>query len=159
MNSPIVAFVLASIFIIALLAKEKKTIDISYLLPVFATLFMTAKYMRIAFHLVFCTIMLIWKFLYDTEDGTWFDGLPVINIGSMLPTIVVSCCIVAMLIFQPIKTIYTSEDDGSGMSKELLSAIHELAPERMYNDYNTGGFLIYNGLQSFIDSRADLFPD
>jgi hypothetical protein len=28
----------------------------------------------------------------------------------------------------------------------------------MYTTYNDGGYLIYHGYQSFIDSRADLFP-
>ena len=31
--------------------------------------------------------------------------------------------------------------------------------KRLYNDYNTGGMLIYYSIPVFIDSRADLYPE
>jgi hypothetical protein len=44
----------------------------------------------------------------------------------------------------------------NGSVKEFLA---DKQFKRMYNMYDTGGFLIYEGFQSFIDSRADLFTD
>ncbi|MCX7681693.1 MAG: hypothetical protein N2508_06995 [Anaerolineae bacterium] len=36
---------------------------------------------------------------------------------------------------------------------------HGLAGKRMYNSYNWGGYLIWNGLPVFIDGRADVYGD
>lgn len=45
------------------------------------------------------------------------------------------------------------------ISQELLDAMDEYSVERMFSPYDTGGFLIYHGRQSFVDSRGDLFSD
>ena len=41
------------------------------------------------------------------------------------------------------------------MANEIKSGHYK----RLYNDYNTGGMLIYYGIPVFIDSRADLYPE
>lgn len=39
----------------------------------------------------------------------------------------------------------------------LIDTIKELKPKRLYNDYNIGGYLIYNEIDVFIDGRADAY--
>lgn len=42
-------------------------------------------------------------------------------------------------------------------SDEMIAYIKEDAPERIFNDYNTGESLIYNDISVFFDARADLY--
>ena len=43
------------------------------------------------------------------------------------------------------------------LSDEAVGAIKRYNPKRPYNSYNLGGELIYNGIDVFIDGRADLY--
>ena len=143
-----------------LLREERKTFELRYLLPVLATLLMTGKYVRIEPYLTLCTLMLIWHVLH-TAFGSWIpkklNSVRVKRITALLATLSV-----AMIGFVAAVTSdrLVNHDSRSGdpLSQGLLEAIDELQPERMYTTYNDGGYLIYHGYQSFIDSRADLFP-
>ena len=42
-------------------------------------------------------------------------------------------------------------------SDNLIEEIKELQPERLFNTYNTGGYLVYKGVDVFIDGRADIY--
>ena len=143
-----------------LLREERKPIELSYLLPVLATLFMTGKYVRIEPYLILCSLMLIWHVLH-TAFGTWIpkklNSVRVKRITALLATISA-----AMIFFSAAVTsdkfVNHESRAGDPLPQGLLKAIDELQPERMYTTYNDGGYLIYHGYQSFIDSRADLFP-
>ena len=43
------------------------------------------------------------------------------------------------------------------LDNEVISIIKKEAPERLYNFYDYGGELVYNGILVFIDGRADLY--
>ncbi len=43
------------------------------------------------------------------------------------------------------------------MSKQAIEVVRQENPQRLYNDYDLGGELIYNDIKVFFDSRADLF--
>ena len=43
------------------------------------------------------------------------------------------------------------------ISDKMIEAVKELNSERLYNDYDLGGYLIYNDIEVFVDSRADLY--
>lgn len=51
------------------------------------------------------------------------------------------------------------EESNFILSDEMVSHIGMGNYARLYNDYNTGGYLIYKGIPVFIDSRADLYPE
>lgn len=40
---------------------------------------------------------------------------------------------------------------------ELVAALEQAAPQRLYTSYNVGGMAIQAGFQSFVDSRAELY--
>lgn len=41
--------------------------------------------------------------------------------------------------------------------KEIISAVEEMQPERLYNYYDIGGYLLYEQIPVFIDGRADIY--
>lgn len=43
------------------------------------------------------------------------------------------------------------------LDNKLITTLKELNPQRLYNDYNIGGYLIYNEIPVFIDGRADAY--
>jgi len=43
------------------------------------------------------------------------------------------------------------------ISKKMISVIKRENPKRLYNLYNYGGELIYNGIDVFVDGRADFY--
>ena len=71
----------------------------------------------------------------------------------------------AVLLLVPIgfgikKTVQTAQASGlisTAMSEQAVKAIKNDGPERIFNDYNVGETLIYNGIPVFFDARADLF--
>lgn len=67
---------------------------------------------------------------------------------------------VAIIIIIPL-TIITSDVPGrlfeAPISNEIIEYIKEAEPERLYNSYNAGGYLIYNDIPVFVDGRADMY--
>ena len=47
----------------------------------------------------------------------------------------------------------------TAISSSMVAMIKQMSPQRMYNSYNSGGALIYNGILDFVDARADPFSD
>ena len=45
------------------------------------------------------------------------------------------------------------------LSPQMTKYVVEDAPEFIFNDYNYGGELIFNGVPVFFDARADLFAE
>ena len=43
------------------------------------------------------------------------------------------------------------------ISKEIINKVKEVKPNRLFNDYDLGGELIYNDIPVLIDARADLY--
>lgn len=43
------------------------------------------------------------------------------------------------------------------ISTEMIEAVKSLNADKLYNDYDLGGYLIYNDIEVFVDSRADLY--
>lgn len=47
--------------------------------------------------------------------------------------------------------------DDSVLSKKMISTIKKENPTKLYNMYDYGGELVYNGIDVFVDGRADLY--
>ena len=139
---------------------ERKRIRFSYIMPVVATFAMTVKYCRIQSYLIITAVMLAWQCAKDAS-GEWrpkrFNSLSAWRVSILL----LICCVPMLLAGKVSMTemINGSENDPDRLSEELIECLKKTSPERMYCDYNTGGFLIFHGFKSFIDSRADPFPD
>lgn len=70
---------------------------------------------------------------------------------------VVMCLVLVLvsgyLLLPKIEKSYTDKI----VSDKIINYIKEKKPERIYNDYNIGGYLIYNDIKVFIDGRADMY--
>ena len=44
-------------------------------------------------------------------------------------------------------------------SEELVQEIKDTEPKRLYNTYNVGGYLFYNGIDVFVDGRYEPYRD
>ena len=50
-----------------------------------------------------------------------------------------------------------SSFDSARIDPDIISYLKQNPPQRLFNDYNEGGYLIYQGVPVFIDGRADLY--
>ena len=66
-------------------------------------------------------------------------------------------CVAAACIYAPFFA-KKPEKTLDKMDSTFVEELKALDAKRLYTSYNDGGFVIYHGMQSFVDSRADLFP-
>lgn len=64
---------------------------------------------------------------------------------------------VCMGINNCVGTLRQGESIVSILDKQFVELLREDAPERLYNDYNYGGDLIFANIPVFIDGRADVY--
>lgn len=165
---PVFFFCLAMLFVV--IASGIK-IPLKDILPVMACLFMTMVYMRIRNYLLIVMIPVFSDFLCrmltaqetkfwksgGLQSGKW-EGKTRRNWIA-----VTALLLVASLIYLPYTTTDDFTIDEKPITKDVLSPEFEgqlknLDLKRMYTTYTDGGIVIYHGMQSFVDSRADLFP-
>lgn len=80
--------------------------------------------------------------------------IPVTNLGKAL--LVIIFCVWAFYIFA-VKKI---ELNHSKKINEVLTVANKAGPlGNVFNSYDMGGFLIFNGFETFVDSRAELYRD
>lgn len=75
--------------------------------------------------------------------------------GSELCLILLSFCLTLLSFYRgfvPEKTSFISDS-------KLMSVVKEANPKRLYNYYDAGGYLIYNGIYVFVDGRFDLYTN
>ena len=69
--------------------------------------------------------------------------------------------IIALLLISGKDTIKDAVDEPFSSdtlpSDEVIAAVEELAPDRLYNYYDIGGYLLYKEIPVFIDGRADIY--
>lgn len=53
--------------------------------------------------------------------------------------------------------MYSGTEPLKPLSDTMLSTVLQESPQRVLNDYNFGGYLIFNDVQVFIDGRADMY--
>lgn len=56
-----------------------------------------------------------------------------------------------------VQTIHQGEIITKVLSDEMISVVKENGPKRLFNDYNLGESLIFEGITVFFDARADLY--
>ncbi len=154
---PGVIFALAVIVLVLWFRKKNETIDISYVLPLGATLFMTGVYIRIEMYLIVCTIIFA---SYAVRINCWgyepkrFNTMTSPQLTPMLAVVAV----LFMVVTGVLANLPNENRLKDPVTPELCEFLDETQPRRMYTTYNHGGYLIFHGYKSFIDSRADLFP-
>lgn len=70
-------------------------------------------------------------------------------------------CVLLAINIYAVGRLQTTLAQGEPIAKVLddkyISLIQEAKPQKLFNDYNYGELLIYNGIDTFIDGRADLY--
>ena len=88
-----------------------------------------------------------------------FNGEEKENKQKTMPFVALFCVLTVVFCGLTINAKKASKTPSDLMSKEMYSAIAEIAPNRIYNGYGDGGVLVYNGYRDFIDSRAEASAD
>ena len=130
-----------------------------------ACLLLTCRYIRIASYLLIVMTPLIFRFVgvmvREQENKMWKNGgrltMGFTGSAKYWTIAATAVCVAAACIYAPFfakKPEKTLDKTDSTFVEELKA----LDAKRLYTSYNDGGFVIYHGMQSFVDSRADLFP-
>ncbi len=95
-----------------------------------------------------------WHAASQDNKFTLASLLPVTTLGKALIISALLSCSVYIFAFKDI------EFPLSKRINSMLATIRQAElPGKVFNDYNVGGFLIYQGFDTFIDSRAELYQD
>ena len=98
-----------------------------------------------------------WGYTYIIMSYVIFNYISNRSIGKgackMLITIGLFFLIIFLVNCSKLDNIYTR----SVLSDEMIEFIKKESPKRLYNLYDYGGELVYNGIDVFIDGRADLY--
>lgn len=143
-DSPIYILIFAIYFIFL---KRIKSIDFKDLIIVLAFTYLTFKSVRFSPFLYAVSTFIIFNYIKDKEED-----LKTLSIGLVLMG----------LLFITFNTPYILSSkntfiDSQLVSEHIIESIKENDINKIYNAYNTGGYLIYNGIKPFIDGRADVY--
>lgn len=129
--------------------QSQEDVDPFELIYVLAFLFLGFKSVRFLIQLNLVCLLCLPRHITFTESGvdkTYFFILPLI---------------VILLTFTCTKSLEGAIKEpfraDTLPSDEVIAAVKELEPERLYNYYDIGGYLLYEQIPVFIDGRADIY--
>ena len=139
----------------------KRKIDFIDLTLGFAFIYLTAKSIRFSVLLYIVSTFFIFKYMEHLKIEIKSNKLnKIIDRFRGFSYKLVLAFSTAILIMIPL-TMVTSNLPGNlfkaPISDEIIQYIKESKPERLYNSYNIGGYLIYNDIPVFVDGRADMY--
>lgn len=149
-NGQLIFLLIPAIYFIMILVSKQELKGHEVLFAVIL-LGMSLKAVRFSIQLNMISTLLIFKHIDMKEKKTQFAYLiifPLIIIGSIF-----------MYITNASKIYYEPFDTTILPSENLIVTIKEDQPERLYNHYNAGGYLLYNNIPTFIDGRADIYSN
>lgn len=143
-------FILGVVIIIAMLLLTEKKYSLEELIPICSASMMTFLYVHFRGYFAIALILFL-----ASSDARWFsrwqfrplDRLPILIFIAALPVVL---SVASSAITRP---------GYMQLSEELTEAIKAASPQRIYNDYNIGGYLIFEDIPVFCDSRADLYSE
>lgn len=122
----------------------------------FIILFMRS--IRFFSYLAIAQTLLIYKYAFQFNiikmSKIKNNKLKILDNISML--IIMTCCVL-LSILVILNTDYSKIKGNKDISDEMLEVIKDDNPKRLLNHYNTGGYLIYNDIDVFVDSRYEPF--
>lgn len=142
-------FIFIEMFIILLpLLLGKDDLDLTDLGFIGGLVYLTFKSVRFSILLYIISTFIIFKYIPQSKDERDFKQFSLVFgvLGVLLFGI--SSTGLAEVLNEPLKPL---------LSDEVIEVIKEKNPERLYNDYDFGGYLIYNEIKVFVDGRADMY--
>lgn len=152
---PIIVSVLAFI-------KTKKEILFVDLTMIGAFSYLTLKSVRFSMLLYITVTFVIYRYLEDIK----IENMKINIVNEMIelfPKAIEKISIIFVgsgIVFLSLMIFTNSNKDlfkSDIISDEIITYIKEVNPDRLYNDYNYGGYLIYNDIKPMIDGRADMY--
>ena len=133
---------------------SKKSYPLHKVLPLVITFLLSGVHIRIGnYSYIFVIILLCDAF---AREGIVSSGKRL----KCVPTAILTGVLAAFAVMTVIGSGEKLEIQNTNpLSDGVKSFLSENRFCRMYNMYDAGGYLIYEGYQSFVDSRADLFTD
>lgn len=150
--------VLTIAFFAFLLIISKNKIPLHKLVPCGITMALAVLYIRGIVFFAPCFSLFVAYCLSETRPAPAdalpaekhkcaFDGFLVLLMAAVISTAALS----------EMDTFHTRAAGNFTLSPAMVTLIKESGVKRMFNAYNIGGYLIYNDIPVFFDSRADLY--
>lgn len=146
-DMPIFILIFALIFIAFIL--NEKAVDFTDLGLVGAFMFLTLKSIRFSILLYIVASFVMFKYINECKDKDFIKQL----------TIPLGLIGIVLIIFSTVIFGEKSEFMKKPVSDEIISVLKAENPQSLYNEYDIGGYLIYNDIKVFVDGRADLYTD
>lgn len=146
-------YIMMAIFVSALMSTKKEIKAVDFLTG-FAYTYLTLRSIRFAPQMAIVTIMIV---------GSYTDSLDA-YIKDFNKKLIMFMCI-AMFLISGVSAAFSltnvRAENLFNLSQfptdQLIEKIKEIEPERLYNPYNSGGYLTYRGISVFVDGRADIY--
>lgn len=129
--------------------KEIKSLDMCFF---FLFVLLTARSVRFGPQLALVGLPIMLQYS-DALDFTKFGNrqLNDVLVVSLTTLFVIFSIVVS------VKTLPEPFDYSNMPSDKILDKVREVEPEHLYNGYNEGGYLVYKGIDVFVDGRADIY--
>lgn len=93
---------------------------------------------------------------YDKNGTMEFQRIMTSALGTIATMLIIALCMIIEIKGQ-INDKYISESSYPVQAAEYIKNNIDMSNMRLYNEYNYGSYLIYEGIPVFIDSRCDLY--
>lgn len=93
---------------------------------------------------------------YDKDGTEEFKKIMTSSLGTVATVLVVALCMI-MQVKEKVDDKYVNESSYPVAAAEYIKENLDLSSIRLYNEYNYGSYLLFQGIPVFIDSRADLY--
>lgn len=152
--------VFLAIIVVVCIFLSKKKFSFYQLIPVASMCLMSLMYVRGQYYFAIATSYFI-VYLLVNPDKDFIKPAP--DKMYKIATVMIS---VLLVIYAGIVTNKSLTDtvpyvmnDPNFVDHKAMEILKEKDYERIFNSYNTGGHLIYNGIPCFVDSRAELYSE
>ena len=146
---------------IMLFTTTKRKIDFIDLTLAVAFIYLTSKSVRFSILLYIVSTFFIFKYVehlkFELKSNKLIKIIDKIKVFSYKLIIAFSFAIIVIIPLIVITSNVPGKLFTAPISDEIIEYIKEAKPERLYNSYNAGGYLIYNDIPVFVDGRADMY--
>ena len=146
---------------IMLFTTTKRKIDFIDLTLGVAFIYLTSKSVRFSILLYIVSTFFIFKYMehlkFELKSNKLIKIIDKIKVFSYKLILAFSFAIIIIIPLIVITSNVPGKLFKAPISDEIIEYIKEAKPERLYNSYNAGGYLIYNDIPVFVDGRADMY--
>ncbi len=146
-NNSHLSYYMFIFFILMIFLFSKKKIRLIDLCLFMISIYLGLKSIRFWGYTYIIMTYVVFNYIHPREDDR--------GTGSIL---LILSCLFIFIFGMSFKNIIKATNDKL-ISDKMISIIKQENPQRLYNDYGIGGYLIYNDISVFIDGRADLYSD